>query len=207
MDPTASLPDCYASSPALARDDATGELWLAWVQWDCPQLGVFVQQVDRSNGQLVGSPQVAPGTAGNLIDVSIGEPLAFTGRPGQGGVYLAYPAADGGVSLWRVGEPGATKIPSQDGDVGQLDLRADPAGGRLWVAWSEDERLWLGRSDGGELIGAPRSLDPPPGVTAPLFTGFHWDVSASPNGLDVLYGYPRSGETPGGIWHTLVTEG
>lgn len=213
VEPTASQPDCYASSPTLARDGQSGELWVAWIQWDCSQVGVFVQQIDIATGNLVGSPIMAPGssegsTGGIPFFQAADEPLGFTGRPGQGGVFLAWPAGDGSrLSLWRVGEANVTTIPSRGDDVFQVNLEADPANGKLWLAWGEQERLWVGRSDGGPLEAAPRPVDPPVGVEAPLFTGYHWDVSASPGALDVLYGYPRSGDTPGGIWHASVPAG
>ena len=213
VEPTASRPDCYGSSPTLAGDEQSGELWIAWMQWDCPDVGVFVQQVDPATGSLVGSPQMAPGssngsTGGAPFFLPADEPLAFTGRPGQAGVFLAYPTGDGRqFSLWRVGDGSATTILGRDGEVGQVEMKADPGNGRLWLAWEEGERLWIGESDGGPLRADPRPVDPPPGHETPLFTGDHWNVSAAPGALDVLYGYGRTSSQPGAIWHAQVPAG
>jgi hypothetical protein len=212
VEPTASKPDCYGSSPTLARDEQSGELWVAWMQWDCPEVGLFVQQLDPATGNLVGSPQMAPGSSNGSTGSApffqpADEPLAFTGRPGQAGVFLAYPGTGSQLSLWRVGEPGPTTIPGEGDDVGQVELKADPADGRLWLAWEEGDRVWLGESDGGPLRADPRPVDPPPGSETPLFTGDHWNFSASPGALDVLYGYQRTSSTPGGIWHARVPAG
>ena len=100
-----------------------------------------------------------------------------------------------------------TTIPSRGGEVGQAELEADPANGRLWLAWEEGERLWLGESDGGSLLASPRAVEPPPDAETPLFTGDHWNISASPGALDVLYGYQRTSDAPGAIWHAQVPSG
>jgi len=216
IDPNPAEPDCYTTSPALARDGASGAVWLAWVQWDCPDIGVYVQQLDPATGTPVGAPVKAPGSSwtrpdgsARYPDLTLSERLAFTGRPGQAGVFLAYPTDDGAnVRLWRVGDPGAATIPKRKDAIGLAYVSAEPSGGRLWIGWEEDKRLWVQRtSAAGTPEGSPRPIDPPRGSNAPLLAYHTWDIAARAGALDVIYGFRRDGDTPGGLWHATVVPG
>jgi hypothetical protein len=199
-------PGCYSTSPALARDGATGAVWVAWLQWDCPQLGVYVQQVDAATGTLLGAPLRAPGSTwtsegvARYPDVLLDETLAFSGRPGRAGVLLAYPAgAAGDVSVWRVGDATASVLRHRRERAGRVRIAAAPRGGRAWVGWQEDRRLWLQRlSPAGAPEGAPRPLDPAR-AAAGLSMLHDVGLSAGAGGLDVVYGV-RRGDKPGGLW-------
>jgi von Willebrand factor type D domain len=209
----AAAPDCYATSPTLARDGATGAVWAAWVQWDCPQIGVFVQQVDPATGALAGPALKAPGSSWRIAgrdgyaEPGLDENLAFTGRPGQPGVFLAFAADnDARVRLWRVGAPATTAVAKQRISIGQVMLTPEPGGGRLWLGWSESNRLWLQRTTAaGALAGSPRPLDPPRGSNAPILAIHTWDIAGRRDGVDVLYGFRRDGDTPGGLWNAQIS--
>jgi von Willebrand factor type D domain/Peptidase of plants and bacteria len=210
VEPTAALPDCFASEPAIARDEASGTLWMAWVQWDCPQQGVFAQQIDAATGAPVGAALQAPGSAPSAGEASptaataTAERLALTGRPGAAGVYLAYVTDRGArVRLWRVGDASATAISGRKGARDAL-LAAEPAGGRMWLAWTEDGRLLTERTtpagvpDGGlRAIPAPGADVVGPGLR-------HWAIAARAGALDVVYGHEASGAGAGSVWHARL---
>jgi von Willebrand factor type D domain len=211
-EPSAVPAGCYASSPALGRDGASGALWFAWLQWDCPQTGVFVQQVDPATGATVGPALQAPGSTwtsggGFQRHVQLGgnERLAFTGRPGQAGVYLAYASDDGvRVRLWRVGDRDAVSIPrrSRTQAMRDVEIAAEPRGGRMWIGWSEEARLWLTRTTpAGAPEGSPRAVDPPRAAPRAPGSDIGWSIGAREGAVDVLFGVERSGNAPGSLWH------
>ncbi len=209
----AAVPDCYATSPTLARDGATGAVWVAWVQWNCAQIGVFAQQVDPATGTLVGQPLKAPGSTWRIdgrdgyADLSLAENLAFTGRPGAPGVFLAFSSDnDARVRVWQVGAATTTAIAARKGSIDQVMLTPESSGGRLWVGWTESQRLWLQRSSAaGTFSGSPRPLDPPRGSNAPILAIHTWDIAGAAGGTDVLYGYRRDGDTRGGLWIARIS--
>ena len=203
---------CYATNPTLAIDGATGAVWIAWAQTFCPQTGVFAQQVDPATGVLVGTPLKAPGSTWRIdgrdgaADISLNERLAFTGRPGQAGIFLAFAADDGArVRVWRVGAAGTTAIAKRKLEARDAMLAAEPRSGRLWLAWTESNRLWIQRiGANGAPLGSPRPLDPPRDARTPILAIHTWDVVARDDGVDVVYGYRRDGDTPGGLWHARL---
>jgi hypothetical protein len=203
---------CYGTSPAMARDSATGAVFVAWVQWDCPQVGVFVAQFDPATGAF-GPPVQAPGSSWTVNgdarypDVSLDEDLAFTGRPGQPGVFLAYFAGPkGNVMLWRVGAPGATTFTAKKTGARNVRIAADGAGGRVWVAWREDDRLWIQRttSDGTTADGAARPAAVAPNPAKDALRLYDYEIAARGGALDILLGYHR-GDTPGALYRARIT--
>lgn len=213
IDPNPTKPDCYTTSPALARDGASGAVWLAWVQWNCPDIGVYVQQLDPATGAPVGAPAQAPGSSWTRSDGStrytdllLSERLALVGRPGQAGVYLAYWTDDGAnVRLWRVGEGSTVAIPRRKSPAQNVMLAAEPSGGRMWIGWVEGNRLWAQRtSAAGAPEGSPRPVDPPLAAKAGFLVTQGWTMAASDGALDLVYGFTRDGEAPGGLWHARV---
>lgn len=160
--------NCTATSPALAVD--SGQVWVAWAQSrsGCELPGMLVQQFDPAAKSLVGSPQVAPGSGTGL---SVDDRVAFTGRPGQAGLFVAF-AADGGdnARVWQVGSGASSAIPKQAASVRNVRIAPAPQGGRLWIAWHESDstrRIWVQQvSADGTPEGAPRGAAPPPGTTA-----------------------------------------
>ncbi len=206
---------CYATSASFARDGATGALWVAWLQWDCPVEGVFAQEVDQATGQLIGSPLKAPGStwessgAQRTVDINLNESLAFNGRPGQPGVQLAYAVDDNTRTLlWRVGEETAQAVPQRREAIDDVFLTADPEGGKAWLGWEEGRRLWLQRiSAAGTPEGKQLPLDPPRGSNAPLLSFHNWNIAARAGALDVIFGYRYDSETQGGLWRARVPAG
>jgi von Willebrand factor type D domain len=206
-------PGCYGSSPAMARDSASGQVFVAWYQWDCPQVGVFVAQVDPATGTFVGTPVQAPGSSWTSSggqpagpDPDLGERLAMTGRPGQPGVFLAYPTGlAGNVALWRVGAPAATTLQRRKTVARHVRLAADGAGGRVWVVWREDDRLWIQRTapDGATADGASRPAAVPKSPGGEGLRLYDTQIAARGGALDVLVGYHRS-DTPGGLYRARI---
>ena len=181
---------------------------MAWVQSFCPQPGIYVQQVDPATGGVVGTPLKVPGSTWTIggqqgaADADLVNDLAFTGRPGQPGIFLAF-AADGDarVRLWRVGAATSTAFPRRKESVRHVMLVPEQAGGRLWLGWTESLRLWLTRlGPGGTVQTAARPLDPPPGSGGRLFS-YRWDLAGRDGGVDVVYGFPRDEDKPGELWH------
>ena len=213
VSPTAtSAPGCYATSARLARDGATGAVWMAWAQSFCAQPGIFVQQVDPATGGVLGAPLKVPGSTWTIggengaANPSLSDDLAFTGRPGLPGLFLAFAAdANASVRLWRLGAGSSTVISRRKDGIGQVVLVPERTGGRLWLGWSESRRLSLARiGAAGTVEGATRTLAPPRGVRAGSFS-YRWDLAGRDGGVDVVYGFPREDDTPGELWHARIS--
>ena len=129
------------------------------------------------------------------------------GRPGAPGVFLAFSADDGArVRVWQVGAATTAACAQRKGSIDQVMLTPESSGGRLWVGWTESQRLWLQRSSAaGTFSGSPRPLDPPRGSNAPVLAIHTWDIAGAAGGADVLYGYRRDGDTRGGLWIARIT--
>ena len=90
--------------------------------------------------------------------------------------------------------------------IDQVMLVPERTGGRLWLGWSESRRrLSLARIGvAGTVEGAPRPLAPPrrarTGDVSP-----RWDLAGRDGGVDVVYGFPRDGDTPGELWHARIS--
>jgi von Willebrand factor type D domain len=203
---------CYGSSPAIARDSVTGIVYVAWYQWNCPQEGVFVVQVDTATGGFVGQPAQAPGsvwtgTSGTESpNINLDERLAMTGRPGQPGVYLAYETGPkGNVALWRVGAPTATTFARKSDPARHVRIAADPSGGRLWVVWDEPQRFWIQRTTPeGTADGAARPAAKAPNPSDDVLRLADLEVAARGGSLDLVMAYQR-GDTPGALYRARIT--
>lgn len=203
---------CYGSSPAIARDSVSGVVYVAWLQWDCPQTGVFVGQVDPATGGFIGTPAQAPGsswagTSGpSYPSLSLSESLALTGRPGQPGVFLAYESGTrGDVALWRVGAPTATTLQRKAEPARYVRIAADGAGGRMWVVWREARRFEIQRTTpDGAADGAARPASEPPNLSDDVIRLADIQIAARAGGLEMLMGY-RRGDTPGALYRARIT--
>jgi hypothetical protein len=208
-DANQARPDCYSSAPAMTRDGASGAVWVAWVQWNCSQSGVFAVQIDPATLAPIGAPIAAPGSLGDgsgATLLGLDDRVALTGRPGMPGVFLAYKSTDANdVRLWRVGDATAKVVKKRSSSIGLVRLTADPSGGAMWLGWTEGNRLWVNRtSAAGVPSSDPRPVDPPPGSTPPFFNAFPFDIAARAGALDVVYGFRRSDTTPGALWHARI---
>lgn len=199
------VPDgCYGSSPSIARDAASGAVFVAWLQWDCPQVGIFAAQYDPASGGF-GAPVQAPGStwsggSSSYPGLNLSEDVALTARPGRDGLFLAYESGPrGDVALWRIGAPGATKIARRRDGARHVRISADPADGRLWVGWEEPGRWWFQRTTAAAAPeGAPRPVAPPANDSGDLLRLSDLQISARGGGLDLVH-VLRRGDTPGAL--------
>jgi hypothetical protein len=166
---------CCATDPNLAVDSATGQLAAAWNLLAGGSTSLRVQT-------LPGGPvQTAPASAATNLQQRVG----IAGRIGAPGIYVAYTSGanpfSGVPALWRVGAPRATVIQRVRG---ARDTTIAPApGGRVWVLWHRDERIFATRSNPtATRFGAIVSVRPPAG-TGTIF-GLAGEASRGP--LDVL---------------------
>ena len=192
VEPLAAAPGCLATSPALARDSSSGEVWVAWAQSSCAQAGIFAQRVDPATGGLIGTPVAAPGAGGQTT--ALDERLALTGRPGQTGVFLAYPdGAGAGVRVWQVGASSATLVKKRgQANPRTVRIAVDGRGGGMWALWSEDRRFEVQRlSAAGAPVGTPRPADLP--ADAGLALSRDVQIAARGTGLDVVLGVRGTG--------------
>ncbi len=180
---TVPVPEgCYGSSPAIARDGGDGAVWIAWLQWDCPQVGVFAARYDPATGAF-STPLRAPGSSwgsGGYPNMSLDDPVALSARGGRDGIWLAYESGErGDVALWRIGAAGATTIRRRADEARSVRLAADPGDGRLWVVWQEGLRYWVQRTTAaGVPDGAPRPVAVPRNDTGDLLRLDDLEISA-----------------------------
>ncbi len=199
---------CYGTSPQVARDGGDGAVWIAWLQWDCPQVGVFVARYDPATGAF-SPPLQAPGSAwgsGDYPSLGLDDPLAMSARGGRDGVWLAYESGTrGDVALWRIGAPRATTIRRRGDEARSVRLSADPADGRLWALWQEGGRYWVQRTTAaGALDGAARPVASPRNGSGDLLRLDDIEISAHGGALDLVHGL-RRGDTPGALSFARIT--
>jgi hypothetical protein len=198
---------CYGSSPSIARDGASGAVWVAWLQWDCPQVGLFAAPYDPATGAF-GAPVQAPGSSwgGDYPSLNLDEAVALTARPDRDGLWLAYESgARGDVALWRIGAPRATTLPRRQSEARDVRISADAADGRLWVVWEEQGRLWVQRTGAdGAPDGAARPVATPRNDSGDLLRLSDLEISAGGGGLDLVHGL-RRGDTPGALSHARLS--
>ncbi len=83
-DPSTSTA-CYSVNPSIASDGA--EVWTAFIQWSCPQIGYWVARIDPATGAPAGPATKVPESSapryGAETYVSSTLPVALTARPGS----------------------------------------------------------------------------------------------------------------------------
>jgi hypothetical protein len=180
------------SDPGLGVDALSGQVVAAWNQGDADRV------VARS---------IAP-SAGPIRIPSAGAPqplhrVAVTGRLGASGVYVAYAAGanefTGRAAVWRFGAAGGAPVSSRG--ARHVSIAAAP-GGRLWVFWDRDRRVYARRSNPsatryGRLVSIP----------APARTQALHDLAGegSRGPLDVLALVERAGAAA--EWHQRLLPG
>ncbi|HEX2234576.1 MAG TPA: hypothetical protein VHG69_14555 [Thermoleophilaceae bacterium] len=180
-----------ASDPGVGVDSVTGQSVVAWNVVDTGAVAALPVAP-------IGPRSIAPGPRVAEAQHRVG----VTGRIGASGVYVAY--LSGGnqfrarPAVWRFGDPGATVVSRTIG-ARAVSVAAAP-GGRLWVFWQRDGRLYATRSDpAAARFGPLVSLGPPPGARA--VHDLAGEGSRGPLDLLALAGRRRTGA---GIWHRRV---
>ena len=203
------LGGCCGYSPDLAVESTSGAAVIAWYSNASGNLGVYVQAVDGATGAPVGAPFRMPGSVTNFNGTpSSSQMLArtpITARPGQPGVFVAYPGGyptTNRVLVWRVG--GEVDVVARKASNHIVGITAAPDG-RLWVVWARQDappRVFARRSNPAATEwGPPVSAGAPAGASSI----YKIDGDAQAGGLDVLGLF----STPGGeaTWHTQLRPG
>ena len=187
---------CSGTTQNIASNPS-GEAYVVWCTWSAPSSvrGIWVQRVDASNGAPAGPPMPMPGSTttfeGQEIPAcqGVSHRTPLVARAG-GGFFTAiaggYPSRSE-VRLWRVGA-GRPTVVHKGGNVGDLIALAATPEGRLWVAWTDGENVFVRRSNrsatrwGNPIaLRDPRGEESGPGVL---------DLAAQTTRLDVLGRYP-----------------
>ena len=184
---------CCIYNPALAVDTGSGQLVAAWYANSSP--GAFVQLL--RGGQVTRVPSSS--AAGQS------QRMGLSGRLGAPGVYLAYTAGsnpfDGRPALWRVGSAKPAVLRVKRG--ARFTGIAPAPGGRLWVFWAVEQRLYAARTNpAATRFGAIVSLKAPKG------TDNVWRLAgeASLGPLDLLVHLSRS-DSDLGSYHQRILPG
>lgn len=203
------LGGCCGYGPDLAVDSATGAPFIAWYSNASDNFGVFVQAVDPASGAPVGSPQLMPGTVttfnGSPNSSQMLARTPITARPGEPGVFVAYP---GGyptatrVLVWQVG--GKLRV-LDDSKVDHLvGIAADPQG-RIWGIWAtrgSQPAVFARRSNLAATKWGPRL---PAGAPKGADTIHKIDGDAQSGRLDLLALFSSTGSTA--TWHSQLLPG
>lgn len=145
---------CCAYNGALATDPVTGTMYVGWYSNDePPNNGVWVQEVSTTDGTPVGAPAKMPGSVsmynGSEQSSDADTRIPMAGRPG-GGVYVAWPSgypSQHEMVLWSPFDAvGVTVWSTRDSDIEDPAIAAAPDG-RIWVAWTQGERVFARRSN------------------------------------------------------------
>jgi len=139
------------ADPSIGFDPAAGKVWVAYLIFGGDSAGVYVREVNTTDGEPVGSSVLLRGS----FDVFEGERLISfqNGRVpiaarSQGGLFVAYRngyPSPNRVRLWRIGSPGFATIASGKG-IGEVAVAADP-NGRMWGVWVRNGRVFARRSN------------------------------------------------------------
>ncbi len=207
---------CCGYGPQLAVDAEIGQPEVAWYSNAPHDTGVYVQEVNPTTGDPLGSPWRLPGSDTSGDSDRARTPL--TARPGNHGLYTATqegsestkvvvasaPYTVNGTSF--AGSPGVT-VSKASGEVRNVNIAADSSG-RLWVLWTRliDNRpvLFASRSSQtGLRFGAAVSLAPPSRAD----DSYALDGYPAGDVLDVLATFGRSGHSGATIWHARLEPG
>lgn len=147
---------CCAYNGALATDLVTGTMYAAWYSNDGPPSatnnGVWVQEVDTTDGTPVGVPARFPGSVtlynGTEQSSDAGTRIPMAERVG-GGVYVAWPTgypSQRKLVVWRPFDTGGIAVASGESDIDDPAIAAAPDG-RIWVAWTQGGKVRARRSN------------------------------------------------------------
>lgn len=147
------LGGCCGYTPDIGYDASSGNAWVAWASNATNHVGLYVQKLDATTGEPIGSasrlPQSATTYAGSLnFDQQI------TRTPVVTGAHAAYIAYTGGypssnrILLWKLSSAGvsAPMVVATGSDLRTPGVAAD-ASGRIWVTWSSGGVVHARRSN------------------------------------------------------------
>jgi hypothetical protein len=167
--------DCCAYDPNVGVDAVSGQAVVAW-KFITDSSGTAAKSISPAGSQVTLPGAAAAGT---------GSRTGITGRIGAPGVYVAYQRGSNQFlsrpAVWRFGAAKATTLPSKRG-AESVGIAPGP-GGRLWVFWERQDRIYATRSDAAATVfGATVSVAPPKGSSG--VTNLAGEGSRGP--LDVL---------------------
>ncbi len=190
---------CCTYQPGLATDSASGEVVLAWYSNVTKANGLWTQTLLPSAGEAVFVPGSADETRTNSL--SSDQRVGIAARRGAPGIYVGYcqgyPTCQS-VNVWAY-KAAAPMVVAKAPGARFANIAAGPEG-RLWVMWSQGERLYAARSNR-----AATHFGPIVSVAPPRGTSSVWKVGGEgSNGpLDLLASL--SVESEGlATWHTQV---
>ena len=137
--------------PSIGFDSATGKVWVVYLIFGGDDPGLYVREVNTTNGEPVGSSILLPGSfstfeGDRIMRFQNGRvPMA---QRSQGGLFVAYSngyPTPNRVLLWRVGA-GGFAIPASGKGIGEVAIAADQ-NGKLWVVWDRGRRIFARRSN------------------------------------------------------------
>ncbi|MEZ5078415.1 MAG: hypothetical protein R2725_13345 [Solirubrobacterales bacterium] len=145
--------------PNVAFDQQSGAAYVAWNVLGGAGAGNSLMILPVGAGGPVTAPK--SGSTG------IGDRVSISGRIGAGGVYVAYGYGSnqfiGKPALWRIGAP-KVKVAKNYRGAEHIGLAPAP-GGRLWIYWERDGRLYASRSNASATnLGTLVSPKPPKGT-------------------------------------------
>ncbi|WP_109505242.1 hypothetical protein [Nocardioides speluncae] len=109
--------------------------------------GIFVKQIEPTVGPTIKAPKSTVTFAGKPSSLEPGGPVAMVRRT-TGGVYLAYcvgyPSCSY-IGMWKLGTSTVSKVPGSANASTNISLAA-ASGGRMWVAWEKDDKVYATRT-------------------------------------------------------------
>lgn len=203
---------CCGHEPDVATDGASGAMYAAWYSNATAHQGVYTVRVSPLTAAPTGTVTRMPGSAtryaGRLESSFRSGRTPIAGRPGRGGVFVAYPGGYPTTTkalLWRVGAVRPFVAGRSTDGVRDVGVAADP-NGRVWVFWhvrrGGTPRLLARRSNlAATRLGATVSSAVPPRATQT------WGLvgDAQRGRLDVLGHYSTPGSTA--YWSSQVLPG
>jgi hypothetical protein len=113
--------------------DGMGRYWLAWYNSTKP-VGLAVAQVDPATGAAIGAPAVQPAAAWLPFAIACGTScrLVYHGLEADG-------SNQGHIRTWWPGDAAPTTVSGAAGRIGTGIGASYTTGGKLWVAWYDDQ--------------------------------------------------------------------
>lgn len=221
----AALGGCCAYGGNIARDLASGEIFIVWYSNDNPVAtpeegdpGIHARQVDPATGAPAGAPLPMPGstTIYNGREESH-HPIAripLVARVG-GGLYTIYAGGYPNLNkvlVWKIGSPDSAAIVRGSDLADTVALAAAPDG-RLWALWVLNNggrpRIHASISNSAVTAWSPPVTMVVPGSLGEYVSLFEIDANATSDGIDVVVNLSDNLEDPEpgtSFWHVRLPE-